>query len=85
MEKPRAKLSDGDLKKIERLYYQAVDAYSKDDAAGSNGYLNEIFKLDPSYAPAGELREKLKLTGKTPEPQGGVPVSSPAVPPRAGN
>lgn len=82
MEKPRpvqsrAKLSEGDQKKIEQLYYQAVDAYSKDDAAGSDAYLNEIFKLDPSYAPAKELREKLKLTGKKPGIPEILPVSTP--------
>ena len=77
----RPKLSAEDVKKIEQLYYQAVDAYTNDNVAGSDIYLKEIFKLDPSYAPAKELKEKLKLVG-TPEPQKPARVSTQTVEPQ---
>ena len=72
----KAKPTAEEVKKIEQLYYQAVDAYTKDDFTGSDAYLKEIFKMDPSYAPAKELKEKLKLAGKKPRPQIPPPAST---------
>ena len=70
----RPKLPAADSKKIEQLYYQAVDAYTKDDLAGAGRYLNKIFLLDPLYAPAIELAEKVELAGQKPVRWKGLPA-----------
>lgn len=49
---------------LDQLYYQAVSAYSADEIKSAESYLSEIFKLDPSYAPALELRKKIRLAGE---------------------
>lgn len=51
------------LKRAEQLYYKAVGAYSANDMAGASAYLKEILAIHPSYAPALELREKIRLAG----------------------
>lgn len=62
-----AKLSAEDEKKVERLYYRAVRDYSNNDMPGALALLDEIYKITPSYAPAAELREKIRSVsgGKT--------------------
>lgn len=57
---PVAAVSPEDTQKVEGLYYKAVGAYSSNDMAGAEKYLNEISTLSPSYPPAAELREKVK-------------------------
>ncbi len=57
------RLSPADQKAIDQLYYQAVSAYTRDDLNTAGQHLEEIFRLDPAYAPAKELREKIRLSG----------------------
>jgi len=58
------KLSDEDAKKVDRLYYKAVGAYSNNDMGLALKFLDEISALSPSYPPALELREKIRrITG----------------------
>jgi len=61
--KKAAALSPEDEKKAERLYYQAVGAYSNGDMKAASAYLDQISGIHPSYRPAAELREKIKKIG----------------------
>jgi hypothetical protein len=45
---------------VERLYYRAVSAYTDNDMGSALGYLDQISKIHPSYAPARQLREKIR-------------------------
>ncbi|MFA6435036.1 MAG: hypothetical protein WCW52_10105 [Elusimicrobiales bacterium] len=76
--KPR--LSPEDAKKVERLYYQAVDAYSMDNLEGAALYLKEISAITSQYAPARELAEKIKLAGQKTATQGTPPASTQSAP-----
>lgn len=58
-EHPR--LSPGQVREVERLYYEAVGAYSANELDSSRAYLKEIFRIDPDYRPARELLEKIRL------------------------
>jgi len=58
-------LSPSDAKKIEKLYYMAVDAYLKNNYETALKQLDEIFKIDPFNDPARTLSEKIKKAGKT--------------------
>ncbi len=58
--RPAARLSPEDAKKVERLYYRAVSAYTDNDMKAALGYLDQISKINPSYAPARQLREKIR-------------------------
>ena len=58
-----ARLSAEDAKQVERLYYKAVGAYSNNDMPAALGHLDDISKITTSYAPAAELREKIKSIG----------------------
>ena len=55
-----ARLSPEDAKKVERLYYKAVGAYSDNDLPAARNYLVEISSINPSYPPAAELKERIK-------------------------
>ena len=57
---PGAKLSAEDAKRVERLYYRAVSAYTDNDMAAARGYLDQISKIHPAYPPALQLREKIR-------------------------
>lgn len=57
-------LTPEQAKKVEQLYYKAVGAYSRNDMAASDGLLKEILAINPSYKPALELREKVRLAVK---------------------
>lgn len=61
-------LSPEDEKKVQRLYYTAVGAYSNNDMDAALKYLNELSAVNPSYPPAAELREKIRSVFK-PAPQ----------------
>ncbi|MDT8286128.1 MAG: hypothetical protein RQ748_03370 [Elusimicrobiales bacterium] len=54
------RLSAEDSRKVERLYYRAVRAYTDNDMPASLGYLDQISRIHPSYAPARQLREKIR-------------------------
>lgn len=56
------KVSPEDAKKVERLYYKAVGAYSDNDMPAALVILDEISSIEPAYRPAAELREKIKRT-----------------------
>lgn len=58
--------SPANQKAIDQLYYQAVSAYTRNDLNAAGLYLGEIFKLDPAYAPAKELKEKIRLAVQKP-------------------
>lgn len=58
-------VSSADAKKIEKLYYMAVDAYLKNNYETALGQLEEIFKIDPFNDPARTLSEKIKKAGRT--------------------
>lgn len=57
-------LSPADQTAVDQLYYQAVSAYTRDDMNAAGLLLNEIFRLAPAYAPAKELREKIRLAAE---------------------
>ncbi|HNT98904.1 MAG TPA: hypothetical protein PKK31_11615 [Elusimicrobiales bacterium] len=54
------RLSAEDSRKVERLYYRAVSAYTDNDMKASLGYLDQISGIHPSYPPARQLREKIR-------------------------
>ncbi|HOI41999.1 MAG TPA: hypothetical protein PK523_03555 [Elusimicrobiales bacterium] len=54
------RLSAEDSKRVERLYYRAVSAYTDNDMKASLGYLDQISRIHPSYPPARQLREKIR-------------------------
>lgn len=57
-------ISIQDKKRIEKLYYMAVDSYLKNKFSDSSGYLDKIFKINPLNETAIRLREKLeKVSG----------------------
>jgi tetratricopeptide (TPR) repeat protein len=58
-------ISPADAKRIEKLYYMAVDAYLKNNYDAALGQLEEIFKIDPFNDPARTLSEKIKKAGRT--------------------
>jgi len=60
-----AGLSAEDANKVESLYYKAVGSYSGNDMAAALGYLKELSVIDPAYAQAEELREKIKSVSGT--------------------
>jgi len=62
-EKKAAMLSPEAEKKVERLYYEAVGAYSNGDMQRAAGYIDQISAIQPSYRPAAELREKIRRVG----------------------
>lgn len=68
-----AKLSAEEEKQVERLYYKAVGAYSNNDMPAALGHLDEIYKITTSYAPAAELREKIKSLGGKAAPRPKTP------------
>lgn len=55
-----ARLSEEDLKKVERLYYKAVVAYNDNDMELAQKRLDEISAIAPAYGPSAELREKIR-------------------------
>jgi hypothetical protein len=57
---PEVRLSAEDSKRVERLYYRAVSAYTDNDMPAAGGYLDQISKIHPSYPPALQLREKIR-------------------------
>ncbi|MCK5106474.1 MAG: hypothetical protein KAQ76_02830, partial [Elusimicrobiales bacterium] len=60
----RTIISIQDKKKVEKLYYMAVDSYLKNKFSDSRKYLNDIFKINPLNETARKLREKLdKVSG----------------------
>ncbi|MBU2530490.1 MAG: hypothetical protein KKD35_05565 [Elusimicrobia bacterium] len=57
-------ISIQDKKKIEKLYYMAVDSYLKNKFSDSSKYLDDIFKINPLNETARKLKEKLdKVSG----------------------
>ncbi len=54
-----AKLSAEDQKKIEKLYYMAVDAYLKNDLKKASAQVREILNLDPANDAARKLEGKI--------------------------
>ena len=58
---PAPRPTPADQQAIDQLYYQAVSAYTHNDLNAAGQFLGEIFKLAPAYAPAKELKEKLRL------------------------
>jgi len=68
-----AKLSAEDEKTVERLYYKAVGAYSNNDMSAALGHLDEISRITASYAPAAELRGKIKSIGVKTAPRTKTP------------
>jgi tetratricopeptide (TPR) repeat protein len=57
-------ISIQDKKKIEKLYYMAVDSYLKNKFNDSRKYLDDIFKINPLNETARKLKEKLdKVSG----------------------
>lgn len=61
---PVAPLSREDENKVEGLYYKAVGAYSNNAMDLAQMYLDQIAAIYPAYAPAAELRGKIKsVTG----------------------
>ncbi len=58
-EHPR--LSPEQVREVDRLYYEAVGAYSTNELDSSLAYLKKIFRIDPDYRPARELLEKIRL------------------------
>ena len=68
-----ARLSAEDEKTVERLYYKAVGAYSNNDMPAALSHLDEIDRITTSYAPAAELREKIKGIGVKTAPRPKTP------------
>jgi len=58
------KITPDAVKKIDKLYYMAVDAYLKNNYDVSLGYLGEIFAIDPLNDMAASLEEKIKNAQK---------------------
>lgn len=56
-----ARISAEDSRRVERLYYRAVKAYTENDMEAALGYLDRISEIHPSYAPARQLRRKIRL------------------------
>ncbi|MBI4802499.1 MAG: hypothetical protein HY796_08255 [Elusimicrobia bacterium] len=59
------KLTPEETKKMEKLYYMAVDLYLKNDFAQASVRLNEIFAINPLNDTARNLEEKIKKAQKT--------------------
>lgn len=55
-----ARLSPEDAKKVDQLYYKAVGAYSNNDLPAALRYLDEISAIDRHFAPAAEMRAKIR-------------------------
>lgn len=58
------KLTPEETKKMEKLYYMAVDSYLKNDFAQASVRLGEIFAINPLNNTARNLEEKIKKAQK---------------------
>jgi len=56
----KVEISPQDQKKIEQLYYMAVDSYLKGKYKDTQKYIDEIYKIDPLNENTKNLEEKLK-------------------------
>jgi len=59
----KTEISSQDRKKIEQIYYMAVDSYLKGKYKEAQKYIDEIYKIDPLNENAKKLEEKLKNIG----------------------